>query len=405
MTTRGKTQRHFVLLWNPSARYTTGDAMDDHLGILLREADRRARGERVDDEVYVWWGKVRSRNRRESEGLAHDKDIREIKNELDGEGGLDREVHAYLTDYRSLYVGHVVEITYDEMCADEPELVPSYYKGKNLAVDCWLRLADIRRIVDNDLLGVIAALGDLEVIHYDNRPVSLFGGMHNLPLIVRRKDAECFFDAATRAQYTEGRLWAQADRERGSEMLMQAELRDNVVGERAWNALHPVARSFVSKAESDFRRHRGDASHNFSDVVLNIAKALEVHCNDLFVRLLSRAPAAARRVNIDGRTRDVVSGGPLTLGQLAHAMRNEKHLRDAILMSLQAGESFVETLVAVLGEIAPIRNKAAHGELVDRKTALRWRNQMLGIGCEGLISELERARVIAEPPASGKARS
>jgi phage terminase large subunit-like protein len=86
-------------------------------------------------------------------------------------------------------------------------------------------------------------------------------------------------------------------------------------------------------------------------------------------------------------------------------MRNEKHLRDAILMSLQAGEPFIETLVAVLGEIAPIRNKAAHGELVDRKTALRWRNQMLGIGCEGLISELERARVIVQPPASGKARS
>lgn len=405
MTPRDSRQRHFVLLWNPSDRYTTGDAMDDHLSILLREADRRGRGERLEDEAYVWWGKVRSSNRRESEGLPHDDDIREIKDELDGEGGLDREVHVYLTDYRSLYVGHVVEITFDEMFVDEPELVPAYYRSKNLAVDCWLRLADIRRLVDNDLLGVITALGSLEVIHYDNRPVSLFGGMHSLPLIVRRKDNERFFDAATRAQYTESRLWAQADRERGSEIAMQSELRDNVVGERAWNALHPAARSFVSKAESDFRRHRGDMSHNFSDVVLNIAKALEVHCNDLLVRALSRAPVSARQINIDGRTKDVVLGGPLTLGQLAHALRNEKQLREAVLISIQAGETFVETIVAVLGEIAPIRNRAAHGEHVDRKTALRWRNQMLGIGGEGLIEELERARVIKRPANSGKGRS
>lgn len=395
-------QRHLVLLWNPSDRYTTGDAMDDHLAILLREADRRSRGERPNDEAYVWWGKVRSKNRRESEGLVHDSYIREIKEELDGEGGLDREVHAYLTDYRSLYAGQVVEIVYEDMREEEPELVPAYYTSKELAVDCWLRLADIRRLVDNDLLGVIRSLGNLEVIHYDNRPVSLFGGMRDLPLIVRRTDGERFFDNATRAQYAESRLWAQADKERGSEMAMQAELRENVVGESAWNALHPMARSFLSQAESDFRRHRPDASHNFADVLLNLGKALEVHCNHLLVRALTGAPERVRRANIDGRTRDIVADGPLTLGQMGHAIRNEKELREQLVMTLQSGAWFVEVVVAVIEELAPLRNKAAHGENLDRKTALYWRNRILGIGSLGLVPELERVRVIQRPPGSRK---
>ena len=50
--------RHLVGVWNPSYE---ADAMDAHVRILLNAARERREGKRDDDDVYVWWGKVRSR--------------------------------------------------------------------------------------------------------------------------------------------------------------------------------------------------------------------------------------------------------------------------------------------------------------------------------------------------------
>jgi len=41
-------QRHLVAVWNPA--YTTTNAMDAHLRILLRAAAENR------DDAYVWWG-------------------------------------------------------------------------------------------------------------------------------------------------------------------------------------------------------------------------------------------------------------------------------------------------------------------------------------------------------------
>jgi hypothetical protein len=51
---------HLVAVWNPSY---ANDAMEEHLAILLRQAN--AAGDRVlhDERVYVWWAKIRSSNR------------------------------------------------------------------------------------------------------------------------------------------------------------------------------------------------------------------------------------------------------------------------------------------------------------------------------------------------------
>ena len=41
---------------------------------------------------------------------------------------------------------------------------------------------------------MIAELKVLRNVHYNDRPVSLFGGMVDLPLIVTRPDGRRFFD-------------------------------------------------------------------------------------------------------------------------------------------------------------------------------------------------------------------
>jgi hypothetical protein len=89
-------------------------------------------------------------------------------------------------DYRSLYVADLGEITGGDP-RGEPEdrdRVPDYYR--DLACDDWFQIWDLRRVVANDTPGVIEALRPLRNTCYHDRPVSLYGGMVDLPLIVWR---------------------------------------------------------------------------------------------------------------------------------------------------------------------------------------------------------------------------
>ena len=115
--------------------------------LLDNMAGFRARKVKEED-VHVWWGKVRSKNRLEQ--LPHLPEILAMDAELADQGESGRELHLYLTDYRSLYVGHVYEITADNVTADEADHVPAYYRERRLHCDCWFRLGDIRRLILDD---------------------------------------------------------------------------------------------------------------------------------------------------------------------------------------------------------------------------------------------------------------
>ena len=105
--TSGVPDRHLLGVWNPSY---AADAMDAHLRLLLANTAAFRDGKLPEEDVCVWWGKVRSPYRLErlpqlAEILAMDEDL---------DPGGERELHLYLTDYRSLYVGHVYEITEED---------------------------------------------------------------------------------------------------------------------------------------------------------------------------------------------------------------------------------------------------------------------------------------------------
>jgi hypothetical protein len=208
---------HLLTVWNPSY---SDSAMDAHLEVLLGWAERRARGEADEDDVYVWWAKLKSPNRQQP--LPHAAEILALQQQLDA--GL--ETHLYLTDYRSLYVGHLDEITADDVLAGTPDEIthmPLHYRGH--PADFWFRLLDIRRLVADDTVATIEELKKLRNLRYHDRAVSLYGGMVELPLIVRREDdAGWFADAQL---LTGGRLWAELDAEqRGDTARLGPELRD-----------------------------------------------------------------------------------------------------------------------------------------------------------------------------------
>ncbi|MBA2670376.1 MAG: hypothetical protein H0U67_08410, partial [Gemmatimonadetes bacterium] len=85
------------------------------LEVLLAWAERRQRGDVEQDEVYVWWAKLRSENRQQP--LPHGSEILTLQGQVD----YGFETHLYLTDYRSLYVADLDEITAADMLDGDPK--------------------------------------------------------------------------------------------------------------------------------------------------------------------------------------------------------------------------------------------------------------------------------------------
>jgi hypothetical protein len=189
--------------------------------------------------------------------------------------------------------------------SDDDGHVPTFYANGKFTCDCWFQLWDIRRLVANDTLGVVEELKKLRNTRYNDRPVSIYGGMVDLPLIVTRGDAARYFDPAVRAALTGGRFWCEFDAERSGVGAIEKELRENLFGVDAWSGLDPAARSFVASAEKVFRDHRADPAFDFSGVVVDFAKAFEVQVNGLLRRAFVGAPGEVRHVNVDG---DPVAG-------------------------------------------------------------------------------------------------
>lgn len=376
--------RHLLTLWNPSY---ADDAMEQHLAVLLDRARRTTIGEQSADDRYVWWGKVRSQHRLQR--APHQDDIEAIARTLDEDITDAGEVQLYLTDYRSLYVADVAEIATGDLEPEERDAVPAYYERRDLHCDFWFLLADIRLLVADDLPGVIAELRALRNVHYHDKPVSLYGGMVDLPLIVTRPDSQRFFDAADRDEITEGRLWAEWDAEQGGGVAaMERELRDNLFGERSWRALEPTTRRFIATGEKLFREHRADPAFDFGPIIGAFAKAMEVQCRSILRRGLAKVHPDARRANLEGRTVDLLEARHLTLGQLARALATEERLAKALTTALNDRGFFSGQLPAIVSEFIEVRNPGTHESRITRASAVQWRDRLLGVGSEGLFIRL-----------------
>lgn len=393
-----RSERHLVTVWNPSY---AADAMEQHLGLLLhlaREYDKEAITE---DQLYVWWGKVRSPNRQGPQANADE--IQRIADEL--EQGERDEVQLYLTDYQSLYVGDVDAIRAGDLDDQEAAHVPAYYGKEGLTCDFWFRLRDIRRLVSGDMPAVIAELKALRNVQYNDRPVSLFGGMVGLPLIVTRPDGRRFFDEDAYDRLTDGALWAEFDASQASAVAaVERDLRRNVLGDAVWGRLEPEVRVFIAAAEKMFREHRDEHAFDFGPVIIGFARAIERQCNVALGSLLRAVRVQARQVNIDGRTVDLADHPPLSLGQIARVLGGERELGAALRGVVENGAWFTGEFPVMLDAFAEVRNDAAHGKRIDRRGATVWRDRILGVGSVGEIVELAKVRLKSHASASVGAR-
>jgi len=379
-----RSPRHLLTLWNPS--YAV-DAMEQHLAVLLDRARQVRDGKLSPDDRFVWWGKVRSQHRLHR--APHQDDVEALARAIESDSDDAGEVQLYLTDYRSLYVADISEIVIGDDPGDQDGAVPPYYARNGLHCDYWFVLGDIRLLVADDLPGVGHELRKLRNVYYHDKAVSLYGGMVDLPLVVTRPDGQRFFDMEERDSVTGGQLWAEWDAEQGGGVAaMERELRDNVLGEPTWQGLEPTTRRFLASGEKLFREHRGDPAFDFGPVLGAFAKALEVQCRAILRRVLPSIPVAARQANIEGRTADLLELRQLTLGQLGRVLTSEGQLARELASRLNDRSFFSGQLPPILLDLASLRNPGTHEARLARAEVQHWRNRLLGIGTEGIITRL-----------------
>lgn len=393
--------RHFVTVWNPSY---SEDPMDAHLAVLLKRIEDYRSGMHDQDHVYVWWGKVKSKNR--VQDLPHADLIQSVAAKLASEQE-SQNVRLYLTDYRSLYVGQVTQMTSNEVRDNDPGHVAEYMRKRErpetppakgevppyqFAVDWWFKLSDIRRLVLDDTVSVVQELAILKNTQYHDRPVSLYGGMVNLPLVVTSDDERSYFDPKERDHFADRKWWVELDSQRGRGIAeIERDLRDNVIGESTWSVFDPTARAFIADGERLFRAHRTDPSFDFSGAILNFAKAIEIHFRSLVRAALDASPGLSSVVKMHGKDHDLRKQTMPTLGQLAHLAQHDEVFR-TILQSLKQGDWLIKDFTSIVARLAPVRNDAAHDERVDLQTATEWRNAFLGVGRGSILVDLTRVQ-------------
>lgn len=380
---------HLLTLWNPSY---AEDALDQHLQVFLHWAERYRRGEVAKEEVFVWWAKLRSTNR--TGALPHLGDILALENQID-EGV---ETHLYLTDYRSLYVAHLGQVSDEEGLledAGERDHAPAYYQG--LHADAWFQLWDLRRLVRDDTPAVIAELRSLLNTRYFDRPVSLYGGIVDLPLIVKRQVEVAWFQGVE--ELTEGQFWAEREAHlRGEADRMSRELRDNLFGHDVWSLLEPATRDFLASAEAVYRARRGDPGFDCTGPAISYAKAVEVELNALIFPALRGAlagrPAMERETRSDGRLLDL--GGIVphqTLGSIQTLLKHDTVLKGTLPGVLPQDHRWLTgELIYRLPGLLDLRNAAAHAEPVRAEELEPARREVIGVGEEGLIVRVARAK-------------
>lgn len=379
---------HLLSVWNPSY---ADDALDAHASLLLEWRDRHSVGMAQEDQVYVWWGHLRSPSRLEP--LPHRREIVA----LDAQAQAGGETHLYLTDYRSLYVAHVAEVTDENVRDDDGEEghIPAYYGDR--AVELWFRIWDLRRLVASDTLGTIAELRHLRNTRYHHKPVSLYGGMVQLPLVVTRDEEVSWFGGLN--LLTDGRLWVERDAElRGETERVGADLRDNLFGPDLWGLMEAATRTFLAAAEAVFRTRREDPRFDFSGPAVGYAKAVEVETNAALFRPLRRAlagkPALEREARLEASRIDLGGNVPHQgLGVLRQLLLHDGVTRGALSRALPNDHRWMtDQLARELERLMDLRNPAAHGAEADRKALLKRREEVLGIGCEGLLAKLLRVK-------------
>jgi hypothetical protein len=363
---------NFILLYNP---YYQSDVIESHVNMLISSANAL--------EAKTAFGKIRSKLRN------YDDPLTEKYQSIYAGVSDDAPLQLFLTDYSSMYVARVIGVTSEDCYS----IAPSYYRDKNLEVEHWFVINDIRRIAHKDFeLVRDTILPNLTTPHFGNHRYAIYGNQYVYPMQVEMINAIDYFSYEESSHY---RYFTDIFKSE-SYHEMKKRLVDYRFGELFY-ALHPNSQDAIVSAEIEYAENSEDSLYDYSSVVVKFSKALELEIY-LFLRqvfkhlMLKQSTLQDIAYSVQSRNftlKDYMTEKP-NLGTNKFLLKNEL-VQEAINSHIQSSplRFFLFSRVGKsINAIQEIRNEAAHGQSTAQKECQKVRNSVLGIGENGTLCDL-----------------
>ena len=385
-----------LILYNP---YYQNNVIEAHLEVLK-------------DKGLVAFGKVRSKlkdklKNQNLESANQNTELNLLRLQSLLKASNSGFLQLFLTDYASLYVAKVVDIVanldenkienlaenkaIDTAAKSYENIIPSYYREKNLNIDCFFIISDLREIVRDDFVAVRDIyLANLTTPDFGAHTYALYGNAYTYPLAVMQKQHSWYFEGSQRHFLS---LF------KSHEFLRQKQtLIDYAFGEGYLYALHADSFDNVIYAELEFHANKHDRLYDFSGAILCYAKFFEVECY-LFVRALvgflaSKDEGVLRlKFEANGKTYEFshLLQKRAMLGAYAHIINKlkihiERHTDDET-------KGFCKRLPRQIAYIQSVRNPAAHSAFASFEDASTLRAKLIGVGTQSQLLSLVKIRV------------
>ncbi|GAA7484159.1 hypothetical protein ID1079_09750 [Helicobacter pylori] len=323
---------HLLILYNP---YYQRDVIQQHLSVLQEKSQ-------------VGFGKIRSK--------LNDQEKHHSLEEIYKATSEENFLQLFLTDYANLFAAKVVKVSKD---VDE-SLIPSYYKEKNLEVEDFFIISDLRELVREDF----SLLRDQFLANFiapNNHTYAIYGNNYIYPLPVRLKEERSYF-LGDEKHY----LSVYKSKEY---LTMQENFMRFVFGKRLFYLLHPDSINNIIHAELELLQSENDLLNDFTSIIVKYSKTLgkSLILEDFFTQKPN-------------------------LGSIKYLLMHKRvqcHLEESlsnfISSSFQKSFKFFQD----------IRNEAVHAKAPGLHEVEKLRNEILGIeGASLLKSILTRKEVL-----------
>jgi hypothetical protein len=359
--------QNLLILFNP---YYQSDVIEQHLNILV-------------EKEQVAFGKIRSALK--SREHSFEEKLQNTYQDIDDENYLQ----LFLTDYSNIYSAKVIKVTEEDMS----DIAPSYYREKNLEVESWFVITDMREIVRNNFeLIREEVLSNFTTPNFNDHSYAIYGNNYIYPLMIDMKRDIDYFESDDVAFRHYPNMF------KSKEYL---EIKENFIefsfGEQWVNRMHPNSLDNVVSAEMEYMQNRLNPRYDFSTVVIKYAKTMEQELYEfikvLFKHLINHDDSVENiSYSVQSREykiKDIFSKKP-NIGTYKFLLREYKvknTLEDAI--SEYHTKKFISsTIPYYISLVQKIRNESVHGEAASLEDVEALRKNILGISKMSMLIDV-----------------
>ncbi|EOG9651871.1 HP0729 family protein [Campylobacter upsaliensis] len=346
---------HLLILYNP---YYQSDVIEQHLSILQKKSQ-------------VAFGKIKSK--------LNDQERQDSLENIYQTTTKDNFLQLFLSDYANLFVAKVIKVCKN---ADE-SLIPAYYKEKNLEVEDFFIISDLRELVREDF----SLLRDRFLANFitpNHHTYAIYGNNYSYPLCVRMKEECCYFIDDERHY-----LSVYKDEKY---LTMQENFIRFIFGKRLFYLLHPNSVSNLINAELELMHSENDPLNDFTSIIVKYSKTLEYElysfAKKLFLKLCEQNSSLYDlKYNVQGKDyilEDFFTQKP-NIGSIKFLL---KHPKIQVYLDRELIRFINYRFSKSLSLIQKIRNEAVHAKNPSLSELKSLRSEILGIENTSLLKDL-----------------